>query len=674
MKKTLFLIFLFFIALPLNSSVFNAEGGSVTIQDGAAIRIGSETTKQGLRFYANVDTLKTIEERGFYLVYGEATLTQLQSAIEASVEGVITLNDKKVFKEIIADHNPDTGEFSIVLTDIPIEGYKDNITAFAYATVGGIEEIVPVGTTRSVINVALNGANKGDATLQPVLTTIEANYFKVKWDEFGNYVIDTSLYEYDRVNLRSEFIKDWNNFAGTTWTDLVAKTFFDSAKVGLTDAIGSNKNLSESNIYKFFNDPVYETKWGWLLNFIKSNDGTTHPSRQVEAIQGDGTNGDFDLYHSDQLSYSIANFFNKEYKVGGYTAINFTTPVGLAKYNNIPTYNKKVYANYNSYEFINLNDTITIPNPPIKEHYTFTSYTGGILPGSSYKVSSATKLTPQYTADQYSITYFDGETSLSDLNSTYTVESNILLPDYVKEGYTFEGWYDNSGFSGSPITSIPTGSFGNKVFYAKTTVSSFESVEVTYNLNGGQLNSTDLYQLRTSDTYIKATRYSTAGDSAGADITVGTSRGGQYWYVMGLKPTGIPGIYEIIGKGTGYTNSEATLYISYHDGCKSEYKKALADEYNSSTIVGSYVVIEWLPPAVTATTSIDMYFIAASEATANVVQTLQDPSPMLVPVRVGYTFDGWCMNSDLSDTPINEYPGYLVSDPITYYAKWTATP
>lgn len=37
----------------------------------------------------------------------------------------------------------------------------------------------------------------------------------------------------------------------------------------------------------------------------------------------------------------------------------------------------------------------------------------------------------------------------------------------LRSGYTFGGWYENSTFSGNPVTEIPCGSTGNKVFYAK---------------------------------------------------------------------------------------------------------------------------------------------------------------------------------------------------------------
>ena len=510
--------------------------------------------------------------------------------------------------------------------------------------------------------------------MSAVLTELGNNYYQSGFDEFGNYVISSSLYEYDRVLLRDQFIADWNSFIGTTWTELAATAFFNSAKIGVT----SPTNLAGSNIYNFFNDPVTGAKWGWLLTFIENNDGTTHPSRQVVAIKGDGTNGTFALYDADQLSYGIANFFNKAHDIGGFTGIDFTTPGGLAKYNNIPTYNNKIFVDGESFNGTYTGESITIPDVPAKDYYTTDGYKNGdtvVNPGL-YLVEGNVKLVPQYIPIAYTIKYFDGATELTTLSpKTYTVEAGVTLANYIKEGFVFDGWYDNAELSETAITAITKGDTGNKVYYAKTTESAFVEVAVTYDLNDGQLNSTDLYTLRTTDVKIIATRYSTAGDTGGFDITVGTSRGGLYWQVIGLKPTGVTGIYEVVGKGAGYTNAEATLYVSYHDSCTSSYKAALVAQYKTTATVGSLVVIEWLPAGVMAVTSVDMYFIAASQATANVVINMQESDAMLAPVRTGYTFNGWCELADCSDTPITTYPGYTSSSGVTektYYAKWTS--
>ena len=56
-------------------------------------------------------------------------------------------------------------------------------------------------------------------------------------------------------------------------------------------------------------------------------------------------------------------------------------------------------------------------------------------------------------------------------------------------GHTFDGWYDNASFSGSPVTGIPANSTGDKTFYAKWNI--IRSVKVTDDGNGsGEANPT----------------------------------------------------------------------------------------------------------------------------------------------------------------------------------------
>ena len=53
---------------------------------------------------------------------------------------------------------------------------------------------------------------------------------------------------------------------------------------------------------------------------------------------------------------------------------------------------------------------------------------------------------------------------------SYIERTQTTLPtkaDITRDGYTFEGWYTDSGFSGSPVTEITSTDTGDKTFYAK---------------------------------------------------------------------------------------------------------------------------------------------------------------------------------------------------------------
>ena len=78
----------------------------------------------------------------------------------------------------------------------------------------------------------------------------------------------------------------------------------------------------------------------------------------------------------------------------------------------------------------------------------------------------------KWTPIVYTVTYMDGSTPITDqglIPTSYTIESaDLSLPaTATKTGKGFYGWYDNAGCTGDAVTTIPQGSTGDKVFYAK---------------------------------------------------------------------------------------------------------------------------------------------------------------------------------------------------------------
>lgn len=77
-------------------------------------------------------------------------------------------------------------------------------------------------------------------------------------------------------------------------------------------------------------------------------------------------------------------------------------------------------------------------------------------------------LTAKWTLKEYTVTYNTNGGSLENAVEKYTVETETFsLPEPVREGYAFSGWYLNENFSGLKQTSITKGSTGNKNYYAK---------------------------------------------------------------------------------------------------------------------------------------------------------------------------------------------------------------
>ena len=84
----------------------------------------------------------------------------------------------------------------------------------------------------------------------------------------------------------------------------------------------------------------------------------------------------------------------------------------------------------------------------------------------------------------YSITYvLNGGTNAAGNPSTYTAGTGVAsLANPTRTGYTFSGWYDNPGFTGSAVTCIPASTMGPVTLYAKWTANQYM---VVYNANGG---------------------------------------------------------------------------------------------------------------------------------------------------------------------------------------------
>ncbi|MFQ8688452.1 MAG: InlB B-repeat-containing protein [Blautia sp.] len=61
-----------------------------------------------------------------------------------------------------------------------------------------------------------------------------------------------------------------------------------------------------------------------------------------------------------------------------------------------------------------------------------------------------------------------------EIPSQYTpMDKDIVLPtagQITKEGYEFKGWYTNASLSGTPVTVLERGSYGDKTFYAKWSI------------------------------------------------------------------------------------------------------------------------------------------------------------------------------------------------------------
>ena len=99
--------------------------------------------------------------------------------------------------------------------------------------------------------------------------------------------------------------------------------------------------------------------------------------------------------------------------------------------------------------------------------------------------TSSAKRTVSSLNPVYSITYYDGDENItSGYQDKYTrLSPSITLPLLARSGYAFFGWYTKPDFSGEKVTSIPKGSTGDKVYYAKCD----EAAKITIEQSGLEL-------------------------------------------------------------------------------------------------------------------------------------------------------------------------------------------
>ena len=271
----------------------------------------------------------------------------------------------------------------------------------------------------------------------------------------------------------------------------------------------------------------------------------------------------------------------------------------------------------------------TLPTPT-RTGYTFTGWFTAASGGT--KVSTTTTMGAgnatiyaQWTPTNYTITYnLNGGTNPSGVATSYNITSStITLPTPNRSGYTFAGWYTNSSFTGSAVTSIAKGSTGNKVFYAKWTPANYT---ISYNLNGG----------------------SVSGNPTSYNIETAT------FTLKNPTKTG----YTFTG-WTGSNGSTAQTSVSIAKGSTGN------KSYTANWRANTYTVAYNANGGSGTTASSSHTYGVAKTLTANAF------------TRTGYTFKGWNTKADGSGTSYtnSQSVSNLTStngSTVTLYAQWTA--
>ncbi|GHV65378.1 hypothetical protein FACS1894199_05900 [Bacteroidia bacterium] len=457
-----------------------------------------------------------------------------------------------------------------------------------------------------------------------------------------------------------------------------------------------------------FGDKTLHAKWQTIFyHIVYEKDGGSGDGKDNYTVE----TATFDLPTAAGMTkkaYTFAGWYDN----GGLTGITYTTiPVGSTGDKTL--YAKWILTNYTityitnggkpientTYTFES--PTSTLPTEMNKPGYNFVAwydnadFSGAKVTNIPTGSTGNKTFYAQWVPTTYTITYEQNNGGGAG-NTTYTVESSTInLPSASvmnKDGYTFGGWYDNSGLTGTLFTALLSGSTGNKTFYA-------DWIPVTYNItyekNGGTGATNSTYNIESPalslPTTMSKTGYTFEGwyetaDFSGAKVTVipAGSTDNKTFYAKWAPITYNLTYEQNNGQGglspTYTIESPAITLLFASEMTKESY--TFAGWYDNSGLLGTVFTIlpkgsfghktfyaKWIPISY----KIDFEQNGGSGA-GNTTYTVESDAITLPTAanmnKIGYTFDGWYEKSDFTEPKIYAIPAGTSGDK-TFYAKWT---
>lgn len=370
-----------------------------------------------------------------------------------------------------------------------------------------------------------------------------------------------------------------------------------------------------------------------------------------------GKNG----YDSKSITLSANNIANYQ-----------TTPLVIVLTPTVLVYNTVTF-NSNSGSAVALQSIVSggvasRPANPSNVGYTFVDWFSDAGLSTTYNFSAPIVtdiiLYAKWTTNTYNVTFnSNGGSAVSSLSVPYDTFATRPVPDPDKAGYTFAGWYSDSGLT--TLYGFVTTVTSNLPLYAKWTTNSYA---VTFNSNGGSAVSSQSVPYNTLATrpipdpvktgYIFGGWYSDAALTAlfsfSAPITVDTTLYAKWTATVPF--TADPSGQMITDNRTGLVWAKN----AYVDGTRRSWQQALdyITTINSNNYLGKN---DWRLPTKDELVSLVTTSQSASPSTwliANGFTNVQAYYYWSSTSKVGYTSVAWLIN--MSDG--NAYDGNMATD------------
>ena len=247
------------------------------------------------------------------------------------------------------------------------------------------------------------------------------------------------------------------------------------------------------------------------------------------------------------------------------------------------------------HKFVPSQSVAYLNTTPTRSGYTFggwfdnPEFSGSVF-NFNTGITENKNLYAKWTPNTYTIAYtLNGGINNDSNTNSYNVETpTITLASPTRDSYRFEGWYDNSSFTGEKVTEIALGSNGNKQLFAKWVL----VYSVYFETNGG--STLDISYYASGETITLPTNPTKEGHTF------------EGWYTDAALTSSFT--------GTTMPGNNISLYAKW--------------------TVNSYTVTYVVDEVIQSTDNIEFDSTLAS---------IEDP------IKEGYAFEGWLLDGELVD-------------------------